>query len=311
MMPTPSDMPSAYPETGTPPNDLSNDSESDGWDDSDDERMDDAHEQSVVPSDISPTGVVVTSQPNWTMEERQKLPVGLTLENFLKEDSGLTLYRCEAAKKKNPTVSGLQSFGNGTKVHLSICLFNSEETVYMRCPDVKRKKFECQRLDSGIVFDVKDAMNELRFKKKCQNKTGNHTGFELGREYESYTNGTTPQFVFVAVPYTSGYVKNLAIRSPPFKILSKRQERFLDPKTKRRKKAPEIEKLDTDIHNAKSTFNMLEKDIRHETFVNKSMKTFFNELAQFAEHLQNPTAKIAIQFALRQGQEKEPETASM
>jgi hypothetical protein len=85
----------------------------------------------------------------------------------------------------------------------------------------------------------------------------------------------------------------------------------LDSKTKRHKKAPEIEKLDTDIHNAKSTFNMLGEDIRHETFVNKSMKTFFNQLAQFAEHLQNPTAKIAIQFALRRGQQKEPETASM
>ena len=256
----------------------------------------------------------MASRLSWTVAEREKMPQNLHLTNFVEKDGVITLYRCEAAKGKNPKVSGMsaQPFQH---IHIFICLFNSAECIFMRTPDVKKNcqkpPFQHKRIDNGIRFSpsANSEYSEIRFKKKCQDKQGNQTGFELGREYESYTKGTTPQFVFIAVPYVNGYIKEKAVRSPPFRILSKRQERFLNPTQKRRRKNTVVQKLDTDIINANSTLRMVQNDLRHQKFVNSAMQNFFAHLGTLTGHLQNETAKISIDFALRKKQVVE--TASM
>ena len=256
----------------------------------------------------------MTARPTWTTAEREKMPQSLHLTNFVQQGGVTTLFRCEAAKGKNPQVSGLSAL-SFQQIHIFTCLFNSRDCIFMRTPDVKKNcqkpTFEHERTDEGIRFSpsANPEYNEIRFKKKCQDKQGNQTGFELGREYESYTRGTTPQFVFIAVPYANGYIKEKAVRSVPFRILSKRQERFLQSTQKRRRKNTVVEKLDTDIVNAKSTLRMVQTELRHENIVNSAMQDFFAQLGGLTDQLQNETAKISIGFALRKKQVAE--TASM
>lgn len=257
---------------------------------------------------------VAASRLTWTAAEREQMPQNLHLTNLVEKDGVVTLYRCEAAKGKNPKLGGMSALPF-QHIHIFVCLFNSTECIFMRTPDVKKNcqkpPFEHERIDNGIRFSqsANSEYSEIRFKKKCQDKQGNQTGFELGREYESYTKGTTPQFVFIAVPYANGYIKEKAVRSPPFRILSKRQERFLNPMQKRRRKNTVVQKLDTDIINAKSTLRMIQNDLRHQKYVNSAMQSFFAQLGTLTGQLQNETAKISIDFALRKKQVAE--TASM
>ena len=207
----------------TAPSDSESDSESDGWDESDIEELEEALLVDIAPpkqhfGDSQLRGSI--ERPVWSREEREKLPVALNLSNFVETDSVMTLYRCEAAKGCNPTISNIRTLPY-EEVHIFVCLMNSEQCIYMRTPDVKKdcskKAFEFERINEGICFKPADnsEYTELRFKKKCQDKQGNQTGFELGREYESYTNGTMPQFIFIAMPYCNGYLRDRAVRSAP------------------------------------------------------------------------------------------------
>lgn len=289
----------------------------DGWDsDSDDgwgtDGDMDALESSMFGTsqqiESAPKLQTVQERPNWNMSEREKLPVELGLENFVMDESGYNLYRCEPAKKMNPTLCGLSQFSEYESVHISIRLLNAEKSVVIRTPDLKRKCLNAHRLDQGVLVNAKKE-HSVRFKKKCQDKSGNDTAFELGKGFMSHTLGATPQFIFVAIPYCGGYVPEKAVRSPPFRIFSKRQERFLEPKKKRRRKNVEIQKLDTDIQNAKATFHMMEQELRHAEFINGAMGAFFNQLRSHVANIEDDTTRIALEFALRC--EQENETASM
>lgn len=284
------------------PNDPNYDSESDGWS-SDDE--------SPPESSVSPPVQVAATQaplPPLTMSEREKLKSTLKLENFIQNEGGYTLYRCEPANQKNPTLTGLSSLKQFDKVHVAVHVFNSEESVFMRTPDMKNKYIKYERHEDGLLVDPK-TVDAIRFKKKCQDKLGNDSGFELGKGYMSHTAGATPQFVFVVTPFSNGYIKSQAIRSTPFRVLSKRQERFLQPKQKRRRVNVDLQKYDTDIRNAKTTHNMLESDLRRANIVHSAMRNFFAELRNHVDHVQDETTRLALQFALRCS--NEPETASM
>lgn len=282
------------------PKGAESESDDDGWGSSDDEGAG-AEDGAVVTEGVE-------ERPTWSMEERESIPKLLSLENFVVNESGNSLYRCEPAKKKNPTLNGLDCLASHSKVVVFICLLNSTVSVPMRTPDSKTKRLNSTRLDGGIVINPSD-IGAIRFKKKCQDKAGNDLAFELGKGFMSHTAGATPQFIFVAVPYQNGYLKDKAVRSPAFKVFSKRQERFLEPKQKKRRKNAEIQKLDTDIGNAKTTFDALEQELRHADFIHGAMKSFFEKLRGQVACIEDETARIALEFALRSTEE--PETASM
>lgn len=277
---------------------VESDDDDDGWGSSD--------EECDTATDIS--NVIQMERPTWSMQERECIPELLKLENFVVDASGISLYRCEPAKKQNPTLKGLECLSEYSQVVVFIYLLNSAECVPMRTPDSKKKELNHCRLDGGIQL-CPSKVHSVRFKKKCQDKSGNDLAFELGKGFMSHTAGTTPQFIFVAVPYSNGYIMNKAVRSPAFKVFSKRQERFLEPTQKKRRKNAEIQKLDTDIENAMTTFGTLEQDLRHANFIHSAMKSFFEQMRDQVENVEDETARVALAFALRCAQT--PETASM
>lgn len=235
--------------------------------------------------------------PLWTQDNLESLSIQLKLINYIEDETGYALFRCEPANKCYPGIA----FGNTTlsKVHLSVHLFNSTSHVQMRTPDIKSKSLEYSRLQNGLVVNPKGT---IHFKKKCLDKrTKRDLAFELGKSYLSHTGGITPQFVFVAVPIENGaYVKSKAFRSPPFRVFSKRQERFLDHKHKRHRKNVEIEKLDTDIIDAETTLRSLEQELQRQTFMNREMVMFFNEIRSNVHLIKDATAKTALQYAVRE-----------
>ena len=169
----------------------------------------------------------------------------------------------------------------------------------MRTPDIKSKGLQYTRLQNGLVVQPKGTVH---FKKKCLDKrTKKDLAFELGKSYLSHTGGITPQFIFVAVPFEDGaYVQSKAFRSPAFRVFSKRQERFLEHNHKRQKKNVEIEKLDTDIHDAETTLRCLAQELQRQTFMEREMANFFNEIRSNVHRIKDATAKTALQYALRQ-----------
>ncbi|MDA7838898.1 hypothetical protein N9A45_01025 [bacterium] len=287
------------------PNGAKIDSDDDGWDSSDDDGSE--HYAGEQTFKFTPPPAQL-ERPTWSMEDRERIPELLSVENFVVDESGNSLYRCEPAKKQNPTLGGLKCLAHHSKVVVFICLFNSFESVPMRTPDSKTKSLNNTRLQGGIVINPSE-VDAVRFKKKCQDKAGKDLAFELGKGFMSHTAGATPQFIFVAVPYENGYLKEKAVRSPTFRVFSKRQERFLEPKQKKRRKNAEIHKLDTDIGNAVTTFRALEQELRHADFIHGAMKAFFGQMRAQVAHMQDDTARIALEFALRSAEE--PETASM
>jgi|MDSY01.1.fsa_nt_gb hypothetical protein len=281
------------------PNGTESDPGSDGWSDSEDEGP-----EPVEPA-VSPTSVAL---PTWSRKELGALKCQLGLENVIQDQGGLVVYRCEPADKKYPTLTGLSSLRQFEHVHVAIMVFNSDEHVTMKTPDMKNKYITYVEYMDGIIVNAKNTKS-LRFKKKCQNKGGGESGFELGKGYISHTNGATPLFVFVATPFDHVYLKNKSIRSEPFRIQSKRQERFLEPKQKRRRTKNDVRKYDTDIGNAKSTFAMLETELRRAQIVHRAMNRFFDELRNYADDIVDDTTRYSLQFALRCSEESE--TASM
>ena len=244
----------------------------------------------------NPTKIEDALVPSWTQDKLESLPIQLTLINYVEDETGYALFRCEPANKCYPGIAfGATSVG---QVHLTVHLLNSTSHVQMRTPDIKTKRLPHTRVQNGLVFGTKGS---IHFKKKCLDKqTKKDIAFELGKSYLSHTGGITPQFVFVAVPFENGsYVKSKAFRSPAFRVFSKRQERFLEHIQKRQKKNVEIEKLDTDILDAETTLRCLAQELQRQTFMDHEMVKFFNEIRSNVDRITDPTAKTALQYALR------------
>lgn len=261
------------------------------------------HEEDSTPTQASP------KEPEWSFYERESLPIGVKLLNFLIEDAGLTLRRDEPANKEYPSLRIPPSFKKYDAVYITVQVFNSATQVYMRVPNPKTKPLQYKRSENqhGMFVKPKDT-DIISFKKKCTDKTsGKDVAFELGKKFLSFTEkGETPQFVFVITPCSkTGYIKDKSVRSETFRVFSKRQERYLNHKNKRKRKHTEIAKRDTDIRDAKLTLSSLKEQALHFQFANEAMERFKSEMRSMAEHLENDTAKLAILFALRDSEGSE------
>jgi hypothetical protein len=262
------------------------DSDSDDWEDSRD-----PVEKKQGPFDIR--------LPVFNLDERQSIPLKIPLRNFNQEERGSkSLYRCEPANKKYPGID-LSIYKDFTAVYLSIMLLNSTENVFMRVPDFKTKEINFLRREN-IMF-LKPQLESIFFKKKSQDKvTKKDIAFELGKGFLSHTLGSTPQFIFIAIPYKDGkFEMNLIGKSEAFHVFSKRQDRFLDHSNKRQKKNTEIEKLDTDIQGANTTLNTLNCRNNRLTQLNAQYSQFFESFQHKISSIEDETIKIALQYALR------------
>lgn len=269
----------------------------------------------------------VVSLPSLSILERENIPQKLRLENFCENESGSTsesgreLRRDEAIRGKWPGVSGLKDvYKDKEQVHLYTFLWNSNKEVQTRTPDIKqtqgsfieraREKEKCAVLDLGdrdTIYFKKKCIRQI----KCE-KTGKvenmDVGFELSGDFAAYTAGK-PYFCFVAVPWDNGYFIDRAVRSQPFFVRSKRQGRYLNPKKRKTRKWAEIQKLETDKRNAKTTLQELNEKITHYDFANSATDAFFELLRVHIPHVRNDTARTALEFALRAT--KENDTVSM
>ena len=266
--------------------------DSDGWEDDD---TNGPAEKKQGPFDIQ--------LPVFNLDQRQALPIKIPLTNFIQEPSGKSLYRCEPANRKYPGID-LSKYKDYTAVYLSIMLLNSSENVLMRVPDFKTKNIDFLRREN-IMF-LKPQEECIHFKKKCVDKvTKKDIAFELGKGFLSHTFGSTPQFIFIAIPYKDGKFEMSHVgRSEVFHVFSKRQDRFLEHSNKRQKKNTEIEKLDTDIQDAETTLNSLFDRNNRLTQMNAQYHKFYTSIQSQISGVIDDTVKLALQYALRIDEEE-------
>lgn len=301
---------------------------SDGWDDSDDEQG--METGSSVSSSSSGTPLPADTQkdvPKWTYSERFLIPQNIKLQNFRSDDCGKKLMRDESAYKVYPGFDIPAALRQYKKVFIGLRVMNSFLSKNARVPDIKTKGIEYTRTtqmnkdgekedsDVGIFINPRQ-VHQIHFKKKClrikpdpkapNGKKKTETGFKLGSGFAAYVDdGVTPEFTFIAIPMVeNAYVYKEAIRSEPFRVFSKRQDRFL-PKNKRRRKNAEIEKMNTDIRDAEFTLSKLDTTLQQYEASNDQMETFFREIQLATMEIDNPTAKIALEYVLQSEQNNE------
>lgn len=262
--------------------------------------------------------------PTFSRKSCEGLLEEIPLRNFTKEDYGNVLYRCESANKKYPGIELNDALRTFPALWITVQLFNATTKKNMRTPDLKtkaeEKAIEQYRSVDGLL--VRPDRSEIFFKKKSVKKVSVVVGeeqrlvakdfaFSLGSRFESFTDEEDAQFVFVVVPFDRRFVVEKAVRSEPFTIKSKRQEKRLGHRTKRRKRNAYIEKLDTDIHCAECTLRQLKDDSRRLELMLAQFDSCFRQLNSLVRlrSLKDPTMRLALEFALR-GVE-EDETASL
>ena len=255
-----------------------------------------------------------TEPPVFTQDQLSGLAEGVPLENFLQTPSGWALMRCESASRAVHSTDGTTTkvveypgFLVSAKLRgfpylwVTVELYNGTHKAVMRTPDLKMRPapWHCRR-GEGLMVRTSDKMARVTFKKKCVHKpTGKDLAFELGKKYDSYTDGATPQFVFVVVPFDGRFRVEDAVRSPKFQVKSKRQERFLQPANKRRKLNPQLAKLDTDIASARQTLKSLQAERRRLDIVASKYRGCFEQVKALIPHMHNKTLRLALAFALQ------------
>ena len=264
-----------------------------------------------------------TTSPTFDRKACENLPEEIPLQHFTKEDYGNVLYRCESANKKYPAIVFSDALRSSPALWITVQLFNATTKKNMRTPDIKTNAgdgLEKHRSGDGLL--VRPNRAKLSFKKKSvkrvnvfvdgeQRMVAKDFAFSLSARFESFTDEEDAQFVFVAVPFDGRFVVEKAVRSEPFIIKSKRQEKRLGHRTKRRKRNAYIEKLDTDIHCAECTLRQLNDQSRRLELIISQFDTCFRQLNSLVRlrSLTDPTMRLALEFALRDVEEEE--TASL
>lgn len=243
-----------------------------------------------------------TPLPTRSQDQLLKLGELVPLDNFHRAASGPVLYRCEPAAKKYPGFTLSAKLCAHPYLWVTVELLNGSSKASMRTPDIKtRDVWHCRR-ESGVLIRT-DALVAVHFKKKCVHKqTGKDMAFELGKNFESHTAGVTPLFVFVVVPFDGRFRHEDAVRSPPFQVLSKRQDRFLQSSNKRRKRNNHLDKLDTDIASAQRELQKLQAEKRRLNTVSAKFRECFGQIQSLIPYLNSETARLALDFALRDEQ---------
>lgn len=231
----------------------------------------------------------------------------LQLVNFgLTVESQEVIHRCEPLKdprtgeKHYPIVTLPPEMSAYTHVLLTMSLFHPNcGHVHVRFPDLK-DKVEQHRSKQGLWVNPKDG--SFRTKKKAVDKgTKEDVGYRLGADFKFHTPSIEPTFVIVATPCdSSGLLMDKAVRSKHFLVRSKRQEQ--PGPRKRRKKAKEISKLETDIAAAQNEKELLQREDMRLNYVNSKHRGFLRYLKKKLSDssvLTDTTVGIALHHAVR------------
>lgn len=229
----------------------------------------------------------------------------LPLVNFgLTSDARTVIHRCEPLKdpatgqKHYPTVTLPHDMKAYSHVFLTMVLFHPNcAHVRVRFPDLK-DKVEQHRSEQGLWINTNDG--PFRMKKKAVDKgTKEDVGYRLGADFKFHTPGIEPTFIMVATPCdVSGLLVDKAVRSEHFLVHSKRQEQ--PGPRKRRKKAKEISKLETDIAASRNEKQLLHHEDMRLNYVNTKHGRFLRYLKKkLKTSIKDTTVGIALHHAVR------------
>jgi len=224
----------------------------------------------------------------------------LELVHFMDTGTHYVLNRCEPVNKMYPSVLIPERLRGYDSLVLSIMLYHHNcESVDVRFPDLK-DKFQLHRNVHGVWINPSE--NPLvRLKKKAFDaETKKDTAFRLSTDFKFHTNGIEPCFVLTAVPFSNGeFVHQEASVSKPFFVRSKRQERHTNGPKKKRKKAREIRKINTDIYSSEEQLEKLKTRLKQLKSQNSVNAQLFHEMRQSVYPMPTSTTKIALQHAFR------------
>lgn len=281
---------------------------SDGWSSSEDEWEDSPVQ---VPTQAQ-TNLVVPWDTLGTFEYTPKdhkyyhgLKSTLKLENFgVTSDGQKIIHRCEPLKdprsgeKHYPTLAFDSEMLSYQRVLLNMSLFHPKcGHVHVRFPDLK-DKVDQHRSQRGLWINPNNG--PFRMKKKATDKTTKEdVAFRLGADFKFHTPGIEPCFVIVATPFDgSKFLFDKAVRSEHFIVRSKRQEQ--PGHRKRRKKAKELDKLETDIAAARNEWELLQREDTRLHYMNSKHQQFLRYISNKIKDIpEDSTAGIALRHAVR------------
>ena len=223
-------------------------------------------------------------------------PATLELLNL----DGRVVHRDEGVKGRHPTLIIPGTHQRYPRLLLTLSLFHDGcEHVHVRFPNPK-DKCEQYRGQSGLWINATKT-SALRLKKKAvDHTTYEDLAFRLGADFKFHTHGIDPSFIVVATPFEDGrFWPDKAIRSEPFFVRSKRQERHQSGPHKRRKKARELQKINTDIESARTQKESLEQQNARSDYVMGQHTQFLKHLNRRTRTMPDGPAKIALLHATR------------
>lgn len=229
-----------------------------------------------------------------------KYHIGLAASLALLNLDGRLLHRDEPVKGRYPTMEIPDTHRSYQRMLLTIALYHEGcEHVVVRFPNTKDKCVQ-YRGRSGLWINPSESP-VVRLKKKAVDlQTREDLAFRLGADFKFHTNGNEPSFILVGTPFEDGrFWPDKAIRSEPFFVRSKRQERDQSVPHKRRKKARELQKLNTDIESARTQKDLLEQQDARMSYVMGQHTQFLKQLNRRTRTLPNGPAKIALLHATR------------
>jgi len=236
--------------------------------------------------------------PKGTHKYNEGLSETLGVDNIDMDNGVLTILRCQPVKHRYPTIRFPDTYSQYSRVLVSMAMFHHGlEHVPVRFPDTK-DKCEQHRSESGLWLNP-SANLAVKLKKKATDKvTKKHVAFRVGSEFKFLTGELDPFFVIIATPFVNGaFQTEHAIRSKPFIVKSKSSTSNRPPK--RRKKARELDKLNTDIASARLEKQTLERDETRASYLITQHARFLQRLNQRAMELHEGPAKIALIHATR------------
>lgn len=238
--------------------------------------------------------------PKSTHSEHEALPDTLQLVNFSEKGGSFQVLRCKPVKESGyPTVALPDALRGYQRVLLTMVMYHHGlEHLDVRFPNPKHKD-HTYRGRSGLWVDASKTHVVGLLKKAVDKTTKQQLAFRLGTEFLFETGGIDPSFIMVATPLVNGQFKReLAVRSKPFFVKSKENDKNRGPH-KRRKKAREVQQLNTDVESARGEKESLEQEHARMTYLNNQHAAFMRKLNTHARNLPEGPAKIALLHATR------------
>lgn len=275
----------------------------DGWESSDDES--EAVGAPVVPAQPAPPADAVPDMDTtrtFSVADRKKATKWKILENLVRDDMGQYHVKRDESGKAKPTME-LPPLVGERYLYVFMALEGSSKSIPV--PEPFKNENGLYHNGWGLWVDRNIyTRTHVEFKKKGVRKDWQarglpkDTGFVLGSDSSTLVAGT-PMFSIYTVPFKNDFMVKHMRKTPEFFCESKRQPHMLKRSTSKRPYSRQDELMtDEDIINAKSTLQKSQQELARLQIFSREQNELFYELANVLSHVENPTLKVALEFAL-------------